>query len=586
MAAVVGTFGVTSVPVFADTAPAFKSATYNVSTGELVVTGSNLATTSGTNNDIDPSKIAITDSVNNNYTLTTKAVEIKSSTEADITLNAKDEVALASFLDQNGAKALNRGTYQINVLSGWDGSTSTTDISTHALTVSDVPRLDSAAYDLKTGTLTLTGNMVSNSSSTTSDITPKCLTITDSATKVYTLTTVPTSKAPVKVTDGTTAVITLNVADQCALQGIFDNTSADIKSKENNTYNIIAVAGWNGSGSTASMAAHAITVSDYVLPTVTMSTDITLTYGSNISIPAGAFSKPGTVYVVPSGSTYKTQADLDSLVTDGVALGASVTDITKATTISTKTSATNPYKLTKDTQDYYLVEVDSSGVLSSLSSNKVTINNVAAPSLTVALARGTISGIRVTATACASDSLAYEFSTKSVTIPKVATAISLATDNLPVAGSVYAYTSGNDINGVDPVTNKYLEIYELDSNNKVVKFKQITVSALNLTLAVASTATATTGTKTITYTLSTGTFNVTNGTVNGNWTFGGTNKADLGAITGVVLSNSNHTATITVTNNVGSSTKNYTVVPKQAALSTGFAVPAATTVTVQQQSQT
>ncbi|SHH96690.1 hypothetical protein, partial [Desulfosporosinus lacus] len=90
-------------------------------------------------------------------------------------------------------------------------------------------------------------------------------------------------------------------------------------------------------------------------------------------------------------------------------------------------------------------------------------------------------------------------------------------------------------------------------------------------------AAATAGTMTITYTLTTGTFAAAASTVS-NWTISGANGAELGAITGVVLSNANTTATITVTNNVGAVGKVYTVAPAQATFAAGFIAPAAATV--------
>ncbi|GBF72465.1 hypothetical protein PA598K_00720, partial [Paenibacillus sp. 598K] len=45
-----------------------------------------------------------------------------------------------------------------------------------------------------------------------------------------------------------------------------------------------------------------------------------------------------------------------------------------------------------------------------------------------------------------------------------------AGDPAPTNGVINPYTLGDDIPGVDPVVNRYIGIYEVDSNNKVVKF--------------------------------------------------------------------------------------------------------------------
>ena len=44
------------------------------------------------------------------------------------------------------------------------------------------------------------------------------------------------------------------------------------------------------------------------------------------------------------------------------------------------------------------------------------------------------------------------------------------------AGIIDPYTQGADISGVDPITNKYLAVYETNTNNKVVKFRLISLA--------------------------------------------------------------------------------------------------------------
>jgi hypothetical protein len=486
---VIGLVGVTSVQVLGETTtttatapPVFNSATYDVGKGELAIMGTNLVATTTL------SKVSITDSVDNNYTLTTttKGTVNNAGTEDDIILNSADQAALTKILDDSGTKALNGGAYQVNVLSGWDGTTSTTDVSAHALTACDVAGLTSAAYDESTGKLTLTGiNMAAVTSSTTSDITPKYLTITDSATNSYTLTTAAaTGTSAVKVTgSGTSATITLNAADQLALQGIFNANGTS--SASNHAYNITAAYGWNGATSLASLGAHPITVSNYAAPTVNLVTGITVTYGSSITIPKNTFSKVGTIYVIPSSTdlTGATQATLDALVSGGTALKATASSTTAALSIPTAASTTNPFKFTVTSETFVIVEVDKGGQLSNVSSSTITMNNVAAPALTATASAGSVEGAtKVTAavTANTSDTLAYEFSNVTISTPKVGTVETLASDGTAEAGSIYAYTSGNDITGVDATTNKYLGIYELNSNMQVVKFKQITLSSSNI----------------------------------------------------------------------------------------------------------
>lgn len=93
-------------------------------------------------------------------------------------------------------------------------------------------------------------------------------------------------------------------------------------------------------------------------------------------------------------------------------------------------------------------------------------------------------------------------------------------------------------------------------------------------------ATARTNTSAIICDLTTGSFDPIAGIAIDNWTIGGNDLSDLGTITGVVLSNNNQTATITLSGTIGLSPKNYTVMPAQAAMAIGFAGPPVMTVTL------
>ena len=473
-----GLIGFTGITAFAVTPPAFTSATYNVGTGSLVITGTNMVPVTGLANDINLAKVSITDSLCNTYTLSTKG-EIASATEATIKLNAKDAAALSGILDKAGTSALNGGIYQINVLSGWNGVTSKNDLSNHALTVSGVAALSSATYDVATGKLVLTGSNMAVTTGALNDIMPKYLTITDKATKSITLTS-----PGVELSSASEATITLNTADKLALSAFMDKNGT--KTVANNTYCISAAYGWNGKNELASLPVlnvdgsvndHIITVSNYVAPTATLKTSA-VTYGGSITttLTSIATSKAGTVYVVPSDYTIDqdtTVVILDGWVTEGSALKASVRDPKAAISIGIRA----PFKLTTTTADFKVVAVDLAGTMSNVPAERITINNIAAPTLTATAAAGTAIGTtKVTATAGAGNSLAYEYSATTIATPKVGTDVTLATGTV-AAGSVYAYTSGANITGIDATTNKYLGIFELDANKKVVKFKLITLTA-------------------------------------------------------------------------------------------------------------
>ena len=98
---------------------------------------------------------------------------------------------------------------------------------------------------------------------------------------------------------------------------------------------------------------------------------------------------------------------------------------------------------------------------------------VAAPALTATFAGGTDAGTTV---ANISDELgsgnhfAYVVSDTEIATPNVGDVVSAT-----------LYTSGADITGVDDTTNKYVGLYELTTDNKVVKFLGHTVVSDEIT---------------------------------------------------------------------------------------------------------
>ncbi|TAG30199.1 MAG: hypothetical protein EAZ35_07900, partial [Sphingobacteriia bacterium] len=132
--------GCTSLPTasFTVAAPTIGSATYNVTTGELVVTGNYFAATTGANNDIDISKITITGQNASTYTLASSNVEISSATSFTVSLNATDKAALISVLNKNGSISHSSTVYNIGADANWNTAVSgNADLTGNALTVSN-----------------------------------------------------------------------------------------------------------------------------------------------------------------------------------------------------------------------------------------------------------------------------------------------------------------------------------------------------------------------------------------------------------------------------------------------------------------
>jgi hypothetical protein len=121
-------------------APTISSATYDKTTGTLIVTGTNLVRQPGANNDIDLSKLTITGNGGGTYTLTTSTdVEITSDTSFTLVLSGADKTAVETLLNANGTSAQDTTTYNLAAADDWNGpitGNNTADISGNGVTVS------------------------------------------------------------------------------------------------------------------------------------------------------------------------------------------------------------------------------------------------------------------------------------------------------------------------------------------------------------------------------------------------------------------------------------------------------------------
>ncbi|WP_163938545.1 putative Ig domain-containing protein, partial [Paraferrimonas sp. SM1919] len=138
--------------------PAITSATYNDSTGVLVVTGTDFVSNSGAANDIDVSLLSIKGDGNASHTLTSTDVEISSATSFSVNLNSSDQSAVHALLNANGTQAIDNTVYNLSAADNWAaGFESTIDIadSTNAITVTNVDA--KVNYLNSTPSLTSTG---------------------------------------------------------------------------------------------------------------------------------------------------------------------------------------------------------------------------------------------------------------------------------------------------------------------------------------------------------------------------------------------------------------------------------------------
>jgi len=448
--------------VFA-TAPVLTSAAYNVGTGVLTLNGTDFAAVTGSDNDIDPTNLWFTDGVSHSYAVGKTTVKVDKTTGilATVTIAEKERAYLASWMDKTGTASASGYTYKLVTKAGWNGSTSTSDMDGVTVTVSGIPTITSATLNLSTGSLVVTGTNIA--SQTAADIFPKKISISNGA-DMYTLTT----STAIERDSATQFTIPLVTKDVQGLMAITNKNGT--VSVAGGTYKLLAEAGWNGDTSIADVGANAVTVSNYNAPTAAVTT-AAVVIGKTVTTATS--TKLGYLYLIPADTdlTDATKSTLDALVTANTAAVATVKTAGANTTIQTKDMV-----MTTDSVSCGVVAVDSAGALSSLSTGRITLNNLAAPALTVVAAKGAVQGTKLTATPDSSNSIRYKVSSSAIATPKLMTNVTSTTTAITLTSSV-----STDITAVDEDTNKYLGVYEVvTATGKVKKFKSFILSSATI----------------------------------------------------------------------------------------------------------
>ncbi len=393
------------------TAPAITSATYDASTGALVVTGTNFVKENGVTNDVDVSTLTLTGDAGATYTLTTTDVEITSATEFTVTLSSTDKTNINGLLNKDGTSSDDSTTYNLAAADNWmPGAAATTDIAdaTNGITVSNVaaPAITSATYNASTGALVVTGTNFVNENGATNDVDVSTLTLTGEGGATYTLTT-----SDVEVTSGTEFTVTLNSTDKVVVNGLL-NKNGTI-SDDSTTYNLAAADNWMaGSAATTNIAdttGNGITVSSVSAPTVTSAT-----YDAN----TGALVVTGTNFVSRSGTT--NDVDVSTLTLTGetggtYTLTTSDVEITSETAFTITLNSTDKLNIngllnkdgtsSGDSTTYNLAAADNwmagsaaSTNIADTTSNGITVSNVAVPTVTSATYDASTGDLVVTGT--------------------------------------------------------------------------------------------------------------------------------------------------------------------------------------------
>jgi hypothetical protein len=315
--------------------PTITSATYNASTGALVVTGTGLVGTVGATNDITVANLTLTGQSGGTYTLTSGNVEVSSATGFTVTLNAADKVAVNGLLNNNGTSALSGTTFNLAAASGWDSALAAADLTLNGVTVSAVasPTVTSATYNASTGVLVVTGTGLVGTPGATNDITVADLTLTGQSGGTYTLTS-----ANVEVTSATAFSVTLNAADLVAVNGLLDKNG--LTALSGTTFNLAAATGWNSALAAQDLTLNGVTVSAVASPTVTSAT-----YDGS----TGTLVVTGTGFVGTPGAINDITANKFTLSGDSSAYTLTDTanvEVTSATSFTIILSATDKAAIT------------------------------------------------------------------------------------------------------------------------------------------------------------------------------------------------------------------------------------------------
>ncbi|WP_344797505.1 DUF4347 domain-containing protein, partial [Litoribacillus peritrichatus] len=325
------------VTVSAQADPTITSATYDFSSGALVVIGTNFSQVAGATNDVDPTKLTLTGDSGNTYTLTTSGVEVTNGTAFTVTLNTTDQLNINGLLNKNGTASGSGQTYNLAAADNWlAGGAPTTDISdatSNGITVSNVavPVVTSSTYNAGAGVLVVTGTNFVKEVGATNDVDPTKFTLLGDGNSSYTLTTT----SSVEITNSTTVSLTLSAVDRTNINGLLNKNGTS--SSDSTTYNLAVADRWmpgaDAGTNSADLTGNSITVSGVIDPAIT-----SVAYDGT----TGVLSVTGTNFVNEAGALNDVDLSKFTLTGEGSGIRTLTTtnvEITSATAFSATLSA-------------------------------------------------------------------------------------------------------------------------------------------------------------------------------------------------------------------------------------------------------
>ncbi|WP_372400702.1 Ig-like domain-containing protein (plasmid) [Azospirillum sp. HJ39] len=219
--------------------PSITSATYNASTNQLVVTGTNI--TDG--DSIDVTKLTLTGEGGNSYTLTgdSTVTSTPGSNVFTITLGATDQAFVEGLLNKDGTSSQGATTYNLEAAANWDSTQSApADTTGNGVTVSSTqkPTITSVTYDQTSGVLTVTGTGMVHQAGSANDIDLTKLTITGQGSGTTPLT------GTVEITSATSFTVTLSGAAKTSVDALLNKSGTS--STGGTTYKFTSADDWNG----------------------------------------------------------------------------------------------------------------------------------------------------------------------------------------------------------------------------------------------------------------------------------------------------------------------------------------------------
>lgn len=373
--------------------PTITSAAYDASTGVLVVTGTNLVSKSGANNDINASFISIAGEGGNSYSLlNTSNVDLTSATSFTLTLNATDKLIVDGLLNKAGTISAGGQTYNIAGADDWNSGAYPAyyiqDLDNNAITVSNIltPTITSATYDSDSGIFVVTGTNLFKKYSTANDIDVSKFTVTGEG-GTYTI----TSTTDVEITSSTEFTFTVTGSDKTQVDSRLDLFGT--QSSGGTTYNLEAAEDWltaaDPSANIADLVGNGITV--VVTPKITgatynAATGVIVVTGTNIQANAGGADIDASKFTITGeGVQTYTLTDTPDVERSGstqFTLTLSVTDWNAIAQIINKNGTTSTSGTTYNiaAADDWCTNVTASNT-ADLTGNGITASNVAVPTI-------------------------------------------------------------------------------------------------------------------------------------------------------------------------------------------------------------